>query len=191
MRVGLLGGSFDPAHSGHAHVAEEALKRLGLHQVWWLVSPQNPLKPESSPLQDRLASARTAARGRRMVVTDLESRWGLRYTADTLGALRRAYPGVRFVWLMGADNLSSFRKWRRWGEILAAAPIAIVSRPLSGPRALTAKPFVRFAQARLSNSAARALADRQAPAWAFLPARFDPTSSTALRRGRVNRPGAG
>lgn len=189
MRIGLFGGSFDPAHEGHAHVAETARKRLGLHQVWWLASPQNPLKAHSSPLPQRLASARAVAHGRAMIVTDIESRWGLRYTADTLAALRRAYPGVRFVWLMGGDNIAAFRRWRRWGDIFRAAPIAIVSRPLAPAVLLNAKPFARFAASRLAPERARMLADHAPPAWVYLVARHAPASSTLLRAARVaNRP---
>ncbi|MDX2237512.1 MAG: nicotinate-nucleotide adenylyltransferase [Hyphomonadaceae bacterium] len=189
MRIGLFGGSFDPAHEGHAHVAETARKRLQLHQVWWLAAPQNPLKANSSPLPQRLASMRRVARGRAMIVTDIESRWGVRYTADTLKALRAAYPGVRFVWVMGGDNIAAFRRWRRWGEIFRAAPIAILSRPLAPAATLGAKPFARFAAARLAPCRARRLADADPPAWAYFPARHVPASSTLLRAARVaNRP---
>src|SRR5262245_50826568 len=125
MRVGLFGGSFDPAHEGHAHVAETALKRLGLDRVWWLVSPQNPLKPKSSPFEQRLASAQTHAHGSKMVVTDIEQRLGCAYTYETLRELKRLYPGVDFVLVMGADNLANFRKWRNWREVAKALPVAI------------------------------------------------------------------
>lgn len=185
MRIGLFGGSFDPAHEGHAHVAETARKRLGLHQVWWLAAPQNPLKATSSPLAQRLASARALAHGRAMIVTDIESRWGLRYTADTLKALRAAYPGVRFVWLMGGDNIVAFRRWRRWSDILRAAPVAIVSRPLAPAATLSAKPFARFAAARVPPGRARRLADAAPPAWTYLTARHVPASSSLLRAARV------
>lgn len=159
QRIGLFGGSFDPAHAGHAHVAETALKRLALDRVWWLVSPQNPLKPRSGPLAQRLASAKRQARGIKMVATDLESRIGARYTIDTLRALKRLYPGVRFTFVMGEDNLESFRRWRDWRAILRLAPIAVVSRPGVGPRALRAFPGRPV----------------------FLAARLHPQTSTALR----------
>lgn len=163
MKIGLFGGSFDPAHEGHAHVAETALKRLNLDRVWWLVSPQNPLKPASSPLKKRMKSAREQARGRRMLVTNIEKKLGSRFTYQTLRALKRHYPGVSFVLVMGADNLLNFRKWRNWREVAKAVPVAIVSRPGVG------------AAARLS-----------APKdWTFLPARFHGQSSTALRRAVV------
>jgi nicotinate-nucleotide adenylyltransferase len=162
MRVGLFGGSFDPAHEGHAHVAKTALK-LGLDRVWWLVSPQNPLKPESSPFKKRMKSARKQAHGRAMVVTDLERRLKCRFTYQTLRALKRLYPGVAFTLVMGADNLAGFRRWRNWREVADAIPVAVVSRP--GTR----------------------VADRiNAPKhWIFLSARHHPQASTALRQAAV------
>lgn len=163
MRIGLFGGSFDPAHEGHAHVAETALKRLALDRVWWLVSPQNPLKPKSSPFDQRFESARAFAHGARMEVTDIEQRLGCAYTYQTLRALKRLYPGVHFILVMGADNLGNFRKWRNWREVAEAVPVAIVSRP-------GAKPAWRL----------------HAPKnWVFLTARHHPQSSTALRARRA------
>ncbi len=163
MRIGLFGGSFDPAHEGHAHVAETALKRLGLDRVWWLVSPQNPLKPKSGPFDMRLRSARDRASGPRMVVTDLEQRLNCRFTYETIRALKRRYPGVHFTLVMGADNLTNFRAWRNWREVAEALPVAVISRPGVRP------------SARLN-----------APAhWTFLSARHHPHSSTALRRGQA------
>lgn len=159
MKIGLFGGSFDPAHEGHAHVAETALKRLGLDRVWWLVSPQNPLKPRSGPFAKRMKSAQAHARGARMVVTDLEKRLGCRYTYETLRTLQRLYPGVGFYLIMGADNLAHFRRWRRWREVADAVPVVVVSRPGVGPgKRLTAPPH-----------------------WIFLNARHHPHSSTAVR----------
>lgn len=162
MKVGLFGGSFDPAHEGHAHVAETALKRLGLDQVWWLVSPQNPLKPQSSPFKKRLASARKRARGPHMVVTDFEKRTSCSFTYQTLRALKRLYPGVDFYLIMGADNLANFRKWRNWREVANSVPVAVVSRPGAGPDLRLAAP----------------------KGWIFLNARHHPQSSTALRRSK-------
>lgn len=134
MTIGLFGGSFDPAHAGHAHVAETALKRLGLDRVWWMVTPQNPLKAKSSPLSERMASAAHWAHGPRMVVTDIEQRLGTHFTYQTLQSLKRLYPGVRFVLVMGADNLRTFRRWRNWREVTHSVPIAIISRPLATSR---------------------------------------------------------
>jgi nicotinate-nucleotide adenylyltransferase len=129
MRIGLLGGSFDPAHGGHLYVSRIALQRLKLDYVWWLVSPGNPLKPEPAPLNLRVARARLLAGDKRIIVTDLESRLGTRFTIDTITALQRRYPAMEFVWLMGSDNLEQFSHWRRWRDIAARLPIAVVRRP--------------------------------------------------------------
>ena len=147
LRIGLLGGSFNPAHDGHLYVGEAARKRLGLDYVWWLVAPQNPLKPSSdmAPLEDRLAGARAlAGRHPRLIVTDLERNLGTRYTIDTLKVLTRRFPQVRFVWLMGSDNLEQFHRWRRWQDIAALMPIAVVIRPGSVLAQLRAKAMQRF-----------------------------------------------
>src|SRR5512147_2362788 len=122
MKIGLFGGSFDPAHAGHAHVAETALKRLDLDRVWWLVTPQNPLKPKSSPFAARMRSAQAQAHGSKMIVTDLEQRLGCRFTYETIRALKARYPGVAFFLVMGADNLRHFRQWRKWREVAEAVP---------------------------------------------------------------------
>src|SRR5215472_9377677 len=134
MRVGLFGGSFNPAHEGHAHVAETARRRLGLDRVIWLVSPQNPLKPshETADLPERMESARRHARGPGMIVTDVETRLGSAYTIDTVRALKARFPGVHFVWIMAADSLASFHRWRGWTQILREAPVAVIARTLAG-----------------------------------------------------------
>lgn len=129
LKIGLLGGSFDPAHDGHLYISKIALKRLGLDYVWWLVSPGNPLKPEPAPLELRVARARLVARDRRILVTDLESRLHTRFTVDTIAALKRRFPQLAFTWLMGSDNLVQFSRWRRWQRIAALVPIAVVRRP--------------------------------------------------------------
>jgi nicotinate-nucleotide adenylyltransferase len=126
MRVGLMGGSFNPAHAGHLHVAETARVRLGLDRVVWLVSPGNPLKSAAPPLGLRIASARGVARGPSMVVSDAEARLGSRFTIDTVRLLKARHPGVRFVWLMGGDNLASFHRWKGWTDILREVPVAVV-----------------------------------------------------------------
>jgi nicotinate-nucleotide adenylyltransferase len=189
MRVGLLGGSFNPAHEGHAHVAETALTRLGLDRVIWMVSPQNPLKDarESAPLSARLDSARAKAKGSRMAVTDLETRIGSRYTIDTLRALKARWPGVKFVWVMGADNLADIGRWRGWREIFRLVPVAVVSRPgavLKGRASLAAR---RFAAAELPAERSKGLADAAAPAWTLLRAPLNPASSTAIRAAGPRR----
>jgi nicotinate-nucleotide adenylyltransferase len=178
MTIGLFGGSFDPAHAGHLHVADTALKRLGLDAVWWLVTPQNPLKAQSRPLSDRLASAAGVARGRKHVVTAMETALGVGFTYQTLEALQRRYPGVRFVFVMGADGMDSFRRWRQWRQILARMPVFVVSRPLAGPRARFALPFPAHAR----RAADHRLPFGRLPTWAFWPARLHAHSSTAFRR---------
>ena len=129
LRIGLLGGSFDPAHGGHLYVSETARKALKLDYVWWLVSPGNPLKPDPAPLDVRVTRARLLMRGPHIVVSDIEARLHTRYTIDTAKALLRRFPHVRFVWLMGSDNLVPFSRWRRWQQIAALLPIAVVRRP--------------------------------------------------------------
>jgi nicotinate-nucleotide adenylyltransferase len=182
MRVGLLGGSFDPAHAGHVHVTEWALRAFRLHRVWWLVSPGNPLKREApADLARRLAAARALARHPRVVVSDLEARLGTRYTAATLAALRARYPGVRFVWLMGADNLASFHRWERWEVILGSVPVGVLARPGEQLRAGLSPAARRFARWRLPQAAAGRLALRAPPAWTLLNGRMLDASSTAVR----------
>jgi nicotinate-nucleotide adenylyltransferase len=185
LKIGLLGGSFDPAHSGHAHVAETALRRLGLDCVWWLVSPQNPLKAASSPLQARLKSARSVASGSDMIVTDIETKLGTTYTIDTLKELKKRNPGARFVWLMGADNLAGFEHWRGWEEIASLVPICVVSRPSAGPRARLGRLSRRFPTARMPLESAMTIPFAKPPVWVYLPARWNALSSSSLRaRGR-------
>ena len=186
MRVGLFGGSFDPAHMGHAHVAETALKRLGLDRVIWLVSPGNPLKPRApAGLERRMASARAVAHGPRMAVSDAETRLGVRYTIDTIRALKARWPGVCFVWIMGGDSLKDLHRWRGWTELMAEVPMAIVARPGSAIRSRLAPAARRYAHARLPSGAARRLACARPPAWTFLRAPWNYASSTELRLGQV------
>lgn len=183
MKVGVFGGSFNPAHDGHAHVAETAVRRLGLDRVIWLVSPQNPLKGahETAPLERRLESARKVARGPRMIVSDFETRIGTAWTVDTLRALTQRRPGVRFVWLMGSDNLADFHRWRGWTDIMRLMPVAVVARPGSLLDSRTAPAAARFAGARVSADEARRLPYMAAPAWTYLTAPLNPRSSTAIR----------
>jgi nicotinate-nucleotide adenylyltransferase len=153
MRIGLLGGSFDPAHGGHLYVSRIALEQLKLDYVWWLVSPGNPLKPEPAGFEVRLARARHLVRGEcskagRIIVTDLERRFGTRFTVDTVTALQRRFPKAEFVWLMGSDNLEQFSRWRRWWEIAARIPIAVVRRPGSVLASLHAPLARRLGPAR-------------------------------------------
>ena len=184
MRVGLLGGSFNPAHEGHLHVARLARARLGLGQVWLLVSPGNPLKPERgmAPLAERLASAGKIADGRRIVATAVEAALGTRFTVDTLRALRQKFPRVRFVWLMGADNLVQLPRWRNWRKLVICMPFAVLPRPSYNPRALASLAARRLRPARLAARAAKILPAHGAPAWVFLPAPQHHASATEIRR---------
>lgn len=183
LRVGLLGGSFNPAHEGHLHISLAALRSLGLDRVWWLVSPQNPLKPAKgmAPHAERLAAARSMARHPRIVVTGIESRLNTRYTADTLVRLARRYPRIRFVWLMGADNLIQIPRWRGWTRIFHSVPVAVLARPTYSRPALSGAAAHRFAWARVSGRRAHLLADLPPPAWTFLFIRRHPASATAIR----------
>ena len=183
MRVGLFGGSFNPAHEGHAHVAETARRRLCLDRVLWLVSPQNPLKPthETASLADRMAGARAAAHGRAMIVTDAETRLGVQYTIDTIRRLKARYPQVRFVWIMGADGLAGFHRWRGWTQILREVPVAVIARPWVSLKSRFAPATERFAYARIPSRRARLLPSATPPCWAFLRAPLNFQSSTALR----------
>jgi len=185
-RIGLLGGSFNPAHAGHVHISKVALARLRLHEVWWVVSPQNPLKPEAgmAPLADRLAAARSLARDRRIRPTGIETRLGTRYTVDTVAALRRRCPAGRFVWLIGADNLLELPQWHRWMDLFGRVPIAVFARRPYSLRALSGPAAQRFARFRMREGAAAALAGRHPPAWVFLHCRAHPASATAIRESR-------
>ncbi len=174
-RIGLLGGSFNPAHEGHLHISRVALRRLGLDRIWWLVSPQNPLKPVNgmAPLADRLRMAGQVARDRRIIVSDIESQLGTRYTIDTIRELKRRYPGVTFVWLMGSDNLAGFHHWRSWQQLARQVAIGVIARPGVG-HALSS-PFARrfgFARTRPLN---------RLPAWRYLLSQLHPASATAIR----------
>lgn len=186
LKVGLMGGSFNPAHEGHRHVAETAMKRLRLDEVWWLVSPQNPLKPrdDMAPFAERLASARAMARHPRIRVKDIELHTATHFTADTLVALRRRCPRMSFVWIMGADNLATFHRWERWSLICHTTVIAVFDRPSYSLRALASRAAKRFARARVPERASRELADRRPPAWVFLHTRHHAASATQIRAER-------
>jgi nicotinate-nucleotide adenylyltransferase len=192
MKVGLFGGSFNPAHDGHAHVAETAMRRLGLDRVVWLVSPQNPLKDarHSAPLSDRVASAREHAHGPSMIVSDFEARTGVAWTVDTLRLLVARHPGVHFVWLMGSDNLASFHRWRGWTDIMRLMPVAVIARPGSLLDSRTAPAAARFAGFRIPAQQAGLLPTLAAPAWTYLTAPLNPLSSTAIRTAKGRRAGS-
>lgn len=183
LKIGLLGGSFNPPHEAHRAVSQLALRRLGLDRVWWLVTPGNPLKDTRAlpPLPERLAAARRVAAHPRIDVTDLETAIGTRFTADTIVWLRRRFPAVRFVWIMGADNLAQFDRWQNWRAIAEAVPIAVVDR-FGASYAATASPAAQaLATARIRERDARSLPDRKPPAWVYLHGLKSPLSSTAIR----------
>ena len=185
-RIGLLGGSFNPAHSGHLHVAQVARRRLRLDAVWLMVSPGNPLKPVAgmAPLPQRLSSAGRIADGRRIIATAIEARLRTRYTFDTLRALCRLFPRVDFVWLMGADNLVQLPRWQHWADIPGLMPLAVIPRPSYNGRALAGQAARRFRPAFRSPHTAPALGGMTPPAWTFLPVRQNKLSATELRRTR-------
>jgi nicotinate-nucleotide adenylyltransferase len=185
-RIGLLGGSFNPAHAGHRHISLVALKRLDLQEIWWLVSPQNPLKPTAgmASFAERLAGARKVARHPRVKVTDLEDRLGTRFTADTLKALRRRYPRHRFVWLMGADNLRQIPAWQNWTEIFTELSIAVFDRPSYSFKALAGKAARRYWRYRVRPRRAKRLVELKPPAWVFLFIPLHKASATAIRARR-------
>lgn len=187
MTIGLLGGSFDPAHAGHVHITENALRRFGLDRIWWLVSPGNPLKPRGpAPLADRIAGARQLLGGDpRVVVTGLEAELGTRMTADTIAALRAIYPQVRFVWLMGADNLVQFHRWDRWEDIAAQVPIGVIARPGWRMPARFSVAARKFADARIPEEKARLLPLAKPPAWVLINVPLNGLSSSAIRAGLV------
>jgi nicotinate-nucleotide adenylyltransferase len=178
-RVGLFGGSFNPAHEGHAHIAREALKRLDLDEVWLIVSPQNPLKDADgmAPLAARLASAHA------LKAVALETWLGTRYTADTLEACARRFPRTRFVWVMGADNLLQFDRWQRWRKIFNTMVIAVFARPTYSNKALVAKAARAFSTAQIGSRRVRRLGTFAPPAWAYFPVRLHPASATRIRAG--------
>jgi len=186
LTVGLLGGSFNPAHDGHRYISEQALKRLRLDQVWWLVSPQNPLKAREGMAShaERMACARAVARHPRIRVSDIESRLGVAHTSEVLARLQRRHPRYRFVWLMGADNLATIHRWRNWRQIFMRVPIAVFARPSYDSRALAGLAATRFQAARLPERKASSLANREPPAWVFLAIRRHPASATAIRARR-------
>lgn len=183
LRIGLLGGSFNPPHEAHRAISLFAMKRLQLDRVWWLVSPGNPLKNGygMNDIEARAAAAREIARDPRIDVTCLEAVIGTRYTVDTISYLRRRCADARFVWIMGADNLAQFHRWDDWRRIAAQVPIAVIDRPPQSFRALAAPAALALARDRLPENEARQLADAKPPAWTFLTGMKLSLSSTKLR----------
>ncbi len=189
MRIGLLGGSFNPPHAGHRHVSVEAMRRLGLDQVWWLISPGNPLKSHDGlpSIEERIAAAIDVSAHPRIIVTGFEQALGSPYTAETLGTLKRRLPLVRFVWLMGADNLAQIHRWRQWQRIFATVPVAVLDRPGWRHKALASPAASLLRHRQLPEAEARALALAAPPAWAFLSIPLSSLSSTELRQQQSHR----
>jgi len=188
MRIGVLGGSFNPAHAGHLHISGLALRLLRLDQVWWLVSPQNPLKPTRgmATLEERLREARAVIGGDpRIIATAIEAELGTTYTVDTVRALKRRFPEHRLVWLMGADNLVQLPRWRHWRTLFRLVAIAVFDRPTYSIMAVNGKAARRFAGARIPERRAWRLVDMAPPVWVFLPGRLHAGSATAIRARRA------
>lgn len=190
-RIGLLGGSFNPAHEGHRHISLLALRYLNLHEVWWVVSPQNPLKAAHgmASFSERFDYAKKVARHPRIRVSDIEVQLGTRFTLDTLRRLQQRCQNTRLVWLMGADNLAQIPKWRDWNLIFETIPVAVFARPSYSMLALAGKAAHRYARIRLPSRSAASLADMTPPAWTFFHSRLHQASSTQIRAQR-QRPGA-
>ncbi len=182
-RIGLLGGSFNPAHEGHLHITLEALERLGLDQVWWLVSPQNPLKPkaEMAELEARTESAEKIATHSAIRVSNLESTLGTRYTVDTVEALLKLGPRVDFVWLMGADNWQQLPQWHRWQDLMQLVPVAILDRTPQKEATISEEAARIFAKSQWTEAKAKQLAGAPAPAWVFLETPRHPQSASEIR----------
>ena len=183
MRIGLFGGSFNPPHAGHRHASLLAMRRLGLDRVWWLVTPGNPLKHNAAlpPLDQRMAAARAVARHPRIDVTGLEEAIGTPFTHETIAYLKRRCPGVHFVWIMGADGLAGFHRWKRWRDIALLAPIAVIDRPGATFSASHSRAGARLARFRAPEADARGLAVAAPPALVFLHGPRSALSSTSLR----------
>ena len=188
--IGLLGGSFNPAHTGHLHISLAALKKLDLHEVWWLVSPQNPLKSSQGMAEytQRLASAQLqTAIHPHIRISDLEMRLGTRYTVDTLNKLKKRFPKTRFIWLMGADNLANFHRWRRWREITRLVPIMVFDRSPFSHTALRQKAALALARHRIPGDRLRAIGQATLPAWGIMHLPRHPESGTRIRAERIKR----
>lgn len=180
--VGLFGGSFDPPHRGHVHVTLEAMKAFGLDRVWWLVSPGNPLKSRGpAPLEQRLDAARAVMKHPRVEISGIEVLTETRATADTLAALRSLYPGVRFVWLMGADNLAQFHRWKDWRQIMDSVPVGVLARPGDRISARMSRAARVYADYRIDGQARHLLGRAEAPAWCFVNVPMVDVSSTEIR----------
>lgn len=186
LKIGLLGGSFNPPHDGHRHITLEAMRRVGLDHVWWLVSPGNPLKNNSNlpPIEERAAACASLANHPRIAITTIEQKIGSPYTANTIDHILRKSRGAQFVWLMGGDNLAEFHHWKHWREIAEAVPIAVLDRPGARHKALASPAAKYLASAQLPPHAANRLLLEELPAWTYLDIPLSSLSSTALRNNQ-------
>ncbi|MCG6859488.1 MAG: nicotinate-nucleotide adenylyltransferase [Salaquimonas sp.] len=191
MSVGLFGGSFNPPHEGHLHASELVFARARLNRIWWIVTPGNPLKEQGNlaPLEERVAACRRVARDSRIDITAFEARYDVRYTADTLAILKQRRPCLRFIWIMGADNLASFHRWQDWRAIAAMMPIIVVDRPGATFSLTSAPAAIALSRYRVDEEDAALLAGRKPPAWTFLHGPRSPQSSTAIRADSDSRHG--
>lgn len=183
-KIGLLGGSFNPAHEGHLHISIHAADRLELDEIWWLVSPQNPLKPvsEMASLENRVISAEKIAKDPRIRVSTIEKELGTQYTIDTINALKKRFPQHKFIWLMGADNLSGFEKWKNWQDIFKTIPIAVLAREPYTKKALESEAANLFRDKMIAENKAKELVEINPPAWVYLKIPTHPASSTEIRK---------
>lgn len=186
MRIGLMGGSFNPAHEGHIHISEVALKRLGLDQVWWLVTPQNPHKQaaETANLEFRLNQAHNLVTNPRIKIKNIEQTLGTNFSIETIRALLKRFPATYFCWVMGADNLISFHKWKAWPQIMNSIPVAVIARPGYHLRAGLSKTATRYQTRRLNSAASGGLIMIEPPVWTMILDKLHPLSSTAIRESR-------
>jgi nicotinate-nucleotide adenylyltransferase len=187
MSIGLFGGSFNPAHHGHLHVAKAGLRELALDQIWWLVSPQNPLKPTQPSYESRVATVNKLNLPPRMKVSHIEHEGHTNYTIDLLTTLRRRYPTTQFVFMMGADNFAQLPRWHKWREIIASYPIAIISRPGEPIKARLSQTARQFSQERIQEDQAHNLKEMTAPRWTYLTLPLESVSSSAIRAKLARR----
>jgi nicotinate-nucleotide adenylyltransferase len=186
LRIGLLGGSFNPAHKGHLHISEEALKLFNLDEVWWLVSPQNPLKSAEGmeSFESRLKKASNAALNSKIFVTDVEKTLGTQYTVDTLNALTDIFPNMKFIWLMGADNLKQMPLWKNWQEIFSIVPIAVFDRKDYSDQENTGEIAKILSSSKVAEKDVAMILEKELPAWVFVHSNLCNISSTFIRENK-------
>ena len=185
--IGLFGGSFNPAHAGHMHVAQCGLREVGLDRVWWMVSPQNPLKPKQPSYESRVKTVKNLGLPARMDISHAERDYGTQYTIDLIRRIQTAHPRTRFVFLMGADNFAQLPLWKDWQEIVSHVPIAVISRPGDGVKPRLSQTARMLANYRLAEEQSHILSFLRAPVWTFLTPPLNSLSSTALRKAMANK----